>query len=314
MPKKKTHDEFIAQLKAKQPKIHTSDIYKNGKTKIEFECIEEGCNHKWRARPDNILSGYGCPECAKRKRSKALLKTHEEFVTEVAKINPNIIVIGKYVRDDVKIELKCKMCGYTWFATPDKILHKKTGCPECAKIKRAKLRTKKQEEFENEVYKKNKNIKVLSEYKGAKVKVKFQCLVCGCVWWAYPYSVTSLSTGCPRCVQSHGEREITNWLLGHNVNFIPQHKFADCKDKIQLPFDFYLPDYNLCIEYDGIQHFEPVNFGGISNEEALIKFMTTKLHDDIKNKYCSQYKINLLRISYLDNGSIDKILNNIINN
>lgn len=58
---------------------------------------------------------------------------------------------------------------------------------------------------------------------------------------------------------------IRQLLRDYKVQYIPQYKFLDCKDQRPLPFDFYLPEYNTCIEYDGGQHFFPVNFSG---EEA----------------------------------------------
>ena len=69
MPKRKTHDDFILEVKRKFPNIKVLGVYINNKTKIEFQCLVDRCLHKWMARPDNILSGYGCPECAKRKIS-----------------------------------------------------------------------------------------------------------------------------------------------------------------------------------------------------------------------------------------------------
>ena len=316
MPKRKTHEDFVLQIKDKTPNISVVGIYTNNKTKIEFQCLVDGCFHKWMARPDNILSGYGCPECAKRKISILRTKTHEEFVEEVAIKNPGVKVLGKYVSDNVKIEFQCNNpgCGYKWFTTPDKIIHKITGCPECAKINRIKKKTKTHEEFVEEVKNKNPNIEVVGKYTGVKTKIEFKCLVCDNMWLTTPDSILNSNSGCPMCTQSHGERSITLWLKNNLIDFIPQYKFDNCRDQEPLPFDFYLPKHNICIEYDGVQHFQPVNFGGISDECAMINFAKTQRHDNIKNNYCSQNKIILVRISYLEKKNIDIILNNIIKN
>lgn len=316
MPKRKTHEEFVLQIKNKFPNIGVVGVYTNNKTKIEFQCLVDGCFHKWMARPDNILSGYGCPECAKRKISILRSKTHEEFVDEVAIKNPGVKVLGKYISDNVKIEFQCNNpdCGYKWFATPDKIIHKVTGCPECAKVNRIKKKTKTHESFVDEVKKKNPNIEVIGEYIGVKTKIEFKCLMCGNTWLTTPDSVLNGNSGCPMCAQSHGERSITSWLKNNLIEFIPQYKFDNCRDVEPFPFDFYLPKYNICVEYDGVQHFQPVNFGGISDECAMINFRKTQMHDSIKNNYCKQYKIILVRISYLEKNNISVILNNIIKN
>lgn len=101
---------------------------------------------------------------------------------------------------------------------------------------------------------------------------------------------------CPICRESIGERTIANYLTNKDIDFIRQKKFKDCIYTTHLPFDFYLPNYNICIEYDGIQHFQPTKIFGGETE-----FNKTKIKDAIKTKYCIFNKIKLIRISYRDN-------------
>ena len=101
--------------------------------------------------------------------------------------------------------------------------------------------------------------------------------------------------GCPICRESKGESQIAKWLDDNNIKYIRQHRFPDCKFKLPLPFDFYLPKHNICIEYQGIQHFKPRSkFGGVKEFEKM------KERDMIKVKYCNEKGISLLVISYLD--------------
>ena len=101
---------------------------------------------------------------------------------------------------------------------------------------------------------------------------------------------------CPVCNQSYGERMISVFLDRNSIIYERQKRFTDCKNISELVFDFYLTDKNILIEYDGIQHFQPVKlFGGIEG------FENTKIRDNIKNQYCSTKGINLIRISYKDN-------------
>jgi hypothetical protein len=111
-----------------------------------------------------------------------------------------------------------------------------------------------------------------------------------------------LGCKCPKCSirYSRGEEKIENWLIAHKIVYITQHKFNDCKDKHKLPFDFYLPDYNICIEFDGAQHYEPTY--GFHNLTKVIK------HDNIKTQYCFNNKIKLIRIPYWDKNNISDIL------
>ncbi len=106
-------------------------------------------------------------------------------------------------------------------------------------------------------------------------------------------------SGCPYCNESRGEKDINLILKNNNIDFIRLKRFDDCiSDRgRRLIFDFYLPKYNMCIEYDGRQHYEPVNyFGGLESYNRL------KLLDSIKDKYCDDNNIKLIRVSYKITG------------
>jgi len=104
---------------------------------------------------------------------------------------------------------------------------------------------------------------------------------------------TSLSCGCTSI--SKGEYILKEILEDLNIFFETQYKFFDCKDKQRLPFDFYLSDYNCCIEYDGKQHFENIPYWG--GEQG---FKERQKKDNIKNQYCKDNNIYLIRIPYTD--------------
>jgi very-short-patch-repair endonuclease len=97
-------------------------------------------------------------------------------------------------------------------------------------------------------------------------------------------------------VDSKGVRDIISILEDRKIKYNREHYYKDCKNVNYLRFDFYLPDYNILIEYDGRQHFEVVGiWGGIEELERR------KFNDKIKNKYCIKNGIPLLRISHLEN-------------
>ena len=78
-----------------------------------------------------------------------------------------------------------------------------------------------------------------------------------------------------------------------SFNFESEKRFDDCRNVKPLPFDLYVPILNLCIEYDGRQHFEPIeHWGGFDG------LLLTQTNDFIKNQYCNDNNINLLRIRY----------------
>ena len=101
---------------------------------------------------------------------------------------------------------------------------------------------------------------------------------------------------------SKGELKVKKILEDNNIKFEQHYNFNNCKYISYLFFDFYLPELNICIEYDGIQHFEPVDaFGGEENLKLIIK------RDEIKNEYCLKNNIHFIRIKYTDNIN-DKLL------
>lgn len=77
-----------------------------------------------------------------------------------------------------------------------------------------------------------------------------------------------------------------------------------------LSYDFYLPKYNLLIEYQGIQHEKPIDFSGKNKNVAIEKFKKQKEHDKRKNNYAKQNNIDLLEIWYYDFDNIENILKN----
>lgn len=117
-------------------------------------------------------------------------------------------------------------------------------------------------------------------------------------------------TGCRYCakekgiVKSKGELETIDVLNNLDINFVEQKIYPDCKDINYLPFDFYLIDYNILIEFDGEQHYFPVRFHGMSQQDAEDNFANVKYHDEIKTQFCRDYNIPLIRIPYFERGNI----------
>lgn len=126
--------------------------------------------------------------------------------------------------------------------------------------------------------------------------------------------ISSLTTGKTRscgCVKSKGETVISSWLKSHSVIFIKEKTFKDCinlETGYKLRFDFYLPLYNICIEYDGIQHTIGWNYNG-SKKESLEEIQK---RDRLKDEYCEANGIPLYRISYLEYNNIETRLEEIL--
>jgi hypothetical protein len=208
-----------------------------------------------------------------------------------------------YVNSKMKIDIICPIHGKFTQHISDHI-YNKAGCSKCKSCKIKITKTKSFNYFKNKAntvhnnfydYSKAKNV-----YIDSRNKIPIICPIHGIFFQAF-YNHVNAKAGCPKCKQSKGEMKIFKWLKTNKIIFETQKRFTKCKGlKNKLPFDFYLPEYNTCIEYDGEQHFRPVAFNGIQIQKAQQNFIKLKTNDNIKNKYCKENNITLLRISYKD--------------
>lgn len=134
--------------------------------------------------------------------------------------------------------------------------------------------------------------------------LKFICPNCGKEFVSSLRNYTQ--HGGQRCLEctgneSIGEQKVRQYLEDHNIKFEQEKWFNDCRDTNPLPFDFYLPDSNTIIEFDGQQHFCETNFFGEY-------FEVRQMHDKIKNRYCERKGIHLIRIPYTKINKVNEIL------
>jgi len=300
---KSTTKEFIEKAK----KIHENKYdyskveYINNKTKIKIICFIHG---EFEQKPLNHLEGNGCPKCGiKKSGEEKILKTKNSFIKKSQKIHNKKYDYSKvnYIGNKNKIKIICPEHG-EFEQLPFSHL-RGHGCPKCANIiisNKIKSNTNDFIEKAKQVHN-NKYNYCLIDYKNAITKVKIICPKHG----EFQQEANShlQGRGCPKCFLSTGEKIISKFLDENNIKYILQKKYNGCKFKRPLLFDSFLPDYNCCIEYDGIQHFKPIKrFGG------EIGFKRTEKNDKIKNDYCKNNGIKLIRISYTMKNKIEKIL------
>ena len=103
---------------------------------------------------------------------------------------------------------------------------------------------------------------------------------------------------CYESPKSKGEKFVARYLRNRGVEYYPQKTFKGLIDKGQLYYDFYLPEEGILIEYQGLHHFKPVRFGGISEEEARYNLRTQKIRDEIKRDYAKDSSFRLLEPTY----------------
>ena len=235
-------------------------------------------------------------------------KTTEEFITESKIVHPYKYTYHNtvYINAISKICITCKKHGDFWM-TPNNHLSKKQGCPECKKNVLSVFKSKDYKFFIQILTKKQPLFIKLYDYTNAVYSSTHTpiCVRCKIHGNFYPTPGNHIrGSGCPHCNMSKGELSIRCVLMEMQEPFIPQKKFSDCINIQQLPFDFYCHDINLCIEFNGIQHYKPVkHFGGDT------AFKIRKNRDKIKMEYCLRDNTpNLLVIPYWEQHNIPSII------
>ena len=292
--KNKTIDDFIKKAK----EVHADKFdyslvteYKPNREKMTVICKKHGAFGV--TYDHHINRCQGCPKC------KSL--NLDGFIEKANKVHDNKYDYSKviYTNNRAKVDIICPIHGLFNQRVSEHI-NKKSGCLECS-LEAVRM------SVDDFIYKANKKHdnkyvydKDLINFKNNKEKVSIFCPNHG----VFIQKVNShlCGSGCPSCKESKGERFISNYLKKEKIKFKKQYKFDDCRNILPLPFDFYLLEYNMCIEFNGKQHYEPIEmFGG----EKM--FISQQKRDEIKKEYCKQNNIPLIIIKY--DEDIEKILN-----
>ena len=180
------------------------------------------------------------------------------------------------------------------------------GCPKCHYEHLSELKRMSYDDVKEHI--KEQGYELISDtYRNAHQKLLIQCPN-GHIF-SMNFDKFKIGQRCPICMGSSGEKEIRSCLEEMKVSFVEQKRFKDCRSVLPLPFDFFIPSLNVCIEYDGEQHFL-INCFGDKDGKALLE---TQKRDNIKTQYCSDNNIKLIRIPYWEFNNIEKILKETIN-
>ena len=262
--------------------------YSNNKTSIRIRCPEHG---EFDQAPANHLSGQGCPLCGMDKLKGIHLLTHKEFLEKAREIHGRKFTYPeRYKKASQKIGIRCPKHGI-FKQTPNSHLGG-NGCRFCqAEAAAERVRLSHDEFLAKAIKVHGKKFEYPEEYHAAIVPIRIICPMHG-QFRQSPNKHLS-GQGCPRCIESLGERQISRILERMGIQFSAQQKFSDCIDRRQLRFDFWLPDHKTLIEFDGPQHFEPTSYFG-----GDIHFEATTRRDRIKTLYAKSKGLRLIRIKY----------------
>ena len=311
MAKRLTTQEIISRFK----NIHGSTYdyslvnYQGDSKKVKIICKIHGMFEQQPAC--HIRQKQGCPKCGREKVNniiKTRLVGNDKFIERIEQ------VFGKDIFDYSKLDyqgahkdvtLICKKCGNIETKDP-RSFYIGYGCLKCrVKQRNPKQTTKEQfleraKKIHGDKYDYNK-----VEYITLYDEVEIVCPKHGS-FHQKPTIHIHAKSNCPECNITKGEEAIGIWLNSRNIKYVFQHKVKI--NNSYHYYDFYLPDHNIMIEFNGIQHYKPVKFFG--GQET---FDYLQMRDKIKKQYCLENQIKLLIFNYKELYQIETVLNKTLN-
>ena len=300
MPKKLTKEEFIERSRAIHGDKYDYSLveYRGKDIKVKIICPIHGV---FEQTPNNHMRGAGCYKCGRDTVSKKTRYTKEDFIRVANEKHNNKYdySLVDYVNSKCKVKIICPVHGI--FEQKANNHMNGLGCKLCANEENAKRQTKSAEDF----------IKKAREVHGDKYdysKVVYEnwnkkvCIICPThgEFWQTPGNHLH-GWGCKKCSQSHLESEMLKGLNEAGISFEYQKTFEWLKYKSKLSLDFYLPEYNIGTECQGVQHYFPTSFGGEISPEEFFSVVSNR--DTIKKNLCEEHGVKIL---YYTHENIEK--------
>lgn len=299
---KKTQKKFEDDVKDLYGDEYTvTGKYVDSGTPVEIR--HNVCGHRWSPTPNNFLAGHShCTECRKLRLRKLRQLPHKEVLDRIKKLYNStiqILNIDDYDNSQSILEYHCTVCGQNRKAIAGNLLNGH-GCANCANQHRndgTRLNiqevAKRIYDFSNGTYE-----YVSGDYEKNTSDIVVRHLECNQEFHTTWLKFSQGATPCPNCRGSFGEQQIKGYLQLHKIRYYYGYLIPGLKAKRELHFDFWIPQYKVAIEYDGQQHFRATDFAGRGKEWAKRQFEKVQKHDQMKNVYCKEHGIKLIRIPY----------------
>lgn len=304
----KTTDDFKKEVKDLVGNEYTVlGKYVSSHQKISVK--HNKCGNIFDVQPSQFISGSRCLKCA-RINHRLTPESFQKWFDDETK--GKYTLLTPYVKSAIKVKVRHNTCGHEYEVTPNNFKRGKR-CPYCGNERKRKTNAT----FAKQVHDLSKGkLELASEYTGVDDFVLIKCLKHNISFSMTPTGfIRSQTDRCPICKAEKSSgyaytapvKEIYSHLLSIGVPIQMERVFPDCKATMTLPFDFYLPSINTLIEYDGQEHFYPIDrFGGKS------VFNLRRAHDTIKNLYAKTSGMHLIRIPYTEKNFV-KVIDDYIN-
>lgn len=283
------------------------ELPENLSAHCKFTISCKRCNYSWSVTINSFFNQKSrCYICNRGKNWDT-----QRFLREIDALDDkNEYIFSNYDKISSmhsSFSVLCKKCNYVWIAHVGNFFYRNSRCNNC----------RRGEQWTNNRVMREFNLTadcgsytliiteiITNKYSKFTVKCKK-----GHIWQATVHTYFNMGVRCPRCCASHGERKIEVFLENNGILFEREKRFHDCKNVLPLAFDFFLIDYGICIEYNGMQHYEPISFSSDKNiERANENLLINQKRDAIKKQWAIDNGYRFLEIPYTDINNIEEIL------
>ena len=287
MGKKLTQNDFIERCILGNPDLDYSEtIYKGSGQKVFIKCKRHG--GFW-IKANDFLRSLKCPSCSRN------VPTTEEFINRCKVYYPNYDFSKTvYTNKNGKVLVRCPKHDHTWEVVAQNIEIGKGMCPKCHKEEYQLIHAMTQDEFikKAKLIHNNKYDYSKVSYVNMRTKVIIKCPKHG-IFEQLPSNHLT-GSGCSKCKRSKGEELIADYLQSNHIGYQEQYVIPYESNKIFV--DFYLPEYNTFVEFNGKQHYVAMDYFG-----GELRLEQQQARDIYLRNYCSQNNINLIEIKYDQN-------------
>lgn len=296
--------EYVQKQFEKHGYTLLDETYLNSHSKLRYKCNTHPDKELFTTY-NRLQQGNGCPYCSQRIRP-----SYEEVKSEF-EYRGYILVSKNYTNSKSLLKFRCLKHSTEEMRISYDKFKQGGGCKYCSYEilgdKRKMDIEKVREYFESKNYS-----LITTEYYNSHQKLEYRCnLHYDLIQKISLSNLKFNSGGCTLCNSpSKAEDQIIEILYDLGISFQKQYRIKECKNIKPLPFDFaiFINEQIVClIEYDGIQHFKPIEYFG-----GEVAFKETKKRDNIKSEYCQLNNIPLIRIPYWEYADIEYILLNIL--
>jgi hypothetical protein len=254
---------------------------------------------------NNLINSSGCPSCSYIKtaaiRNKQLKLSKNEIINRFVDLHGDAYSYSETDPDGIGSTVKIHCAKHGYFEQVVSVHLQGKGCPECGREKRRVSQFLQQSEIYTRLKELHGNLFIYPPNVGLDLREAAPIICREHGIFYQPLRIHLNGSGCSECSQSLGARRVSHWLTEHEIYYELEAPIPAGKKGLPLRADFFLPEHNMYIEYDGEQHFKPIAFFGMDEKTSISVFNEQKERDLAKENWILGKGFELLRIRFDQN-------------